>query len=479
MFLKPLRRLRKRTGFHLALWYSTVFILSSSLLFVLAYVLLSSTMREADREMTLAKINEYALQYTTGGLQAVMQEIRLENLSNAHNGFLVRIAGPDNRTMLLTLPHGWKHLSAGEMQTLKQGTPGQWILLHKKKKEDSLEVTSSYLPNGAILQVGESSRKRDDLLERFRQIFMGIMIPAIVIGFAGGSFLAFRAFRPIRDLIHTVRSIDTGNMKARVPSSQTDDELEELIKLFNGMLEKIQLLITGMQEALDNVAHDLRTPVTRLRGVVETVLQTECEPRALREALMDCAEESERIVTMLNTLMDISEAETGVMNLHLGRVNIVSLVEEVVDLYQYVSEDRSIELSVDPPQELYAHVDPNRIRQVIANLLDNSIKYTAGGGRIGIAVCRSEQEVMIAIRDNGVGIPAHELPRIFDRLYRGDKSRSHRGLGLGLSLVQAVVHAHHGRIDVTSELGEGSQFTVYLPADKPAESPSAAEGGTA
>lgn len=466
MFLRPLRRLRKRTGFHLALWYSSVFILSSSLLFVLAYVLLSSTMREADREMTLAKMNEYALQYTTGGLQAVIHEIRQEDLSNADTGFLVRIATPDDHTLLLTLPHHWKKLSSRDRRELRLGTPGRWTVLRKKQDENFLEVASSYLPNGAILQVGQSSSKRDDLLERFRQIFMGIMIPAILIGFAGGSFLAFRAFRPIRDLIRTVRSIDTGNMKARVPSSQTDDELEELIKLFNGMLGKIELLITGMQEALDNVAHDLRTPVTRLRGVVETVLQAECEPRALREALMDCAEESERIVTMLNTLMDISEAETGVMNLHLGRVNIVSLVEEVTELYQYVSEDRGIGMSIELPDELYAHVDPNRIRQVIGNLLDNAIKYTAAGGRIGIAVCCRNGEVMITIRDNGVGIPSHELPRIFDRLYRGDKSRSHRGLGLGLSLVQAVVHAHYGHIEVASELGEGSQFTVFLPADE-------------
>ena len=444
--------------------------MSSLLLFVLAYFLLSSSIREKDQEMILSKINEYALQFKNGGLQAVISEIQLEQSSDEHTGFFVRVANSQNHTLLLTLPHGWKNLSGEERQALAASSAGHWTLLHKKGEEDTLDITTRYLPGGVVLQVGKGSRDRDKLLERFRQIFMGIMIPAIIFGFVGGAFLAFRALRPIRDLIYTVRSIDTGNMKARVPSSQTDDELDELIQLFNGMLEKIQTLITGMQAALDNVAHDLRTPVTRLRGVVETVLQAECEPGALREALMDCAEESERIVTMLNTLMDISEAETGVMKLHMGRVNIASSIEEVVELYQYVAEDKGVGMVIELPGELYAYVDPNRIRQVIANLLDNSIKYTSSGGRIGITACRQRDEVMIGIRDTGVGIAGYELPRIFDRLYRGDKSRSHRGLGLGLSLVQAVIHAHNGRIEVVSELGEGSQFTVFLPADEGAPS---------
>lgn len=468
MSLRPLKRLRKRVGFRMTLWYATLFVLSSLLLFALAYLLLFSSIREKDREMIQSKIDEYALQYEASGLEAVLSEVRLERSSNEQAGFFVRVADPHNRTLFLTLPPRWKGLNLKEVEAQSAtADEDSWILSRRRGDEEILEIATGRLPGGYAVQVGRGSGERDRLLEYFREVFIGIMIPVILVGFAGGSFLALRALRPIRDLIQTVRSIDTGKMDARVPSIQTGDELDELVQLFNGMLEKIQTLIAGMQAALDNVAHDLRTPMTRLRGVIETALQSECEEAALREALMDGAEELERIVTMLNTLMDISEAETGTMKLDLQEVNLVSLVGEVAELYQYVAEDKGIGMAIALPDELCARVDPNRTRQVIANLLDNAIKYTPSGGRVEIEACRkADDEAMISIRDTGAGIPPHDLPKIFDRLYRGDKSRSHRGLGLGLSLVRAVVYAHKGRIEVESHTGQGSQFVLFLPADR-------------
>jgi signal transduction histidine kinase len=466
MFLRPLRRIWKTTGFRLTLWYSTIFICSSLLLFGLAYFLLSSAIREKDRRIIQTKISEYALMEQTRGLEALLSEIRLEDGSNKLAGLFVHVADPKDRTLFVTVPH---ELMSMDLKKIEKKTSSvgkdQGIFSISKGDEEVIEIANQRLADGVLLQVGKDYEEREKLLERFWNIFAGIMIPVVLFGFTGGSFLAFRALRPIRDLIYTVRSIDTGKMDARVPSRQTGDELDELVQLFNSMLGKIETLITGMRAALDNVAHDLRTPVTRLRAVVETVLQSEGDGNTLREALMDCGEESERIVTMLNTLMDISEAEAGVMSLELERVNIVSLIEEAMELYQYVAEDRGVALGTTLPEELYGRVDPNRVRQVIANLLDNAIKYTPGGGRVGIEAGRSGSEVIILVRDTGPGISPDDLPRIFDRLYRGDKSRSHRGLGLGLSLVRAVVHAHGGRIEVASQPGGGSLFTVFLPLE--------------
>lgn len=424
--------------------------------------------------MIEAKIEEYTLQYESAGRDAMIQEIRLEHFSNDRRGFLVRVADPQNRTLVLTMPNRWKGIRKDELENGNR-IQGKvvWTHVHGNYSEDEdgdnsyddvLEIANHRLPDGSLLQIGKDPEEREDFLERFQTIFAGIMIPVVLLGFIAGSFLAIRALRPIKDLNRTARDIiNTGKIDSRVPSSQTGDDLDELIQLFNDMLEKIRTLITGMREALDNVAHDLRTPVTRLRGVVEMALQREYDENALREALMDCAEESERMTTMLNTLMDISEAETGVMKLALEKVNYSSLVSEVVELYQYVAEDKGVTIGTELPDKIEGYADTNRMRQVVANLIDNAIKYTNRGGQVEVNATRVDDEISISIKDNGVGISPDDLPRIFDRLYRGDKSRSRRGLGLGLSLVKAVVHAHGGRIEVQSQVEKGTQIVLYLP----------------
>ncbi len=290
------------------------------------------------------------------------------------------------------------------------------------------------------------------------------IIPIILFAYLGGIFVADRALSPIRQLINTLNSIvASGKIDVRVPVHQTDKLHEELISLFNTMLEKIEALINGMRNVLDNVAHDLRTPMTRLRGTAEVALQPEQNEDALREALSDCIEESERILIMLNTLMDVSEAETGAMKLDPEEMNIAPVIEDVVELYDYVAEEKGVSVYKGFPQELYLTADRNWIRQVLANLLDNAIKYTPTGGRIDIEACRRDGEVIITVKDTGVGIPKEALYKIWDRLYRVDKSRSQRGLGLGLSLVKAIVGAHGGYVEVSSEPGAGSVFSVYLP----------------
>jgi signal transduction histidine kinase len=200
-----------------------------------------------------------------------------------------------------------------------------------------------------------------------------------------------------------------------------------------------------------------------LRGIAEVALQPSAEPGTVRDALADCIEESERILSMLNTLMDITEAETGMMKLQCKRVDLCQLAREVCELYQYVAEEKKIAIETDLPSPCEASVDPTRIRQVFANLLDNAIKYTPEGGHVTIRVSCEPHNAMATFRDSGIGIPEEERDKIWQRLYRGDKSRSQRGLGLGLSLVKAVVQAHGGSVTVTSVLNKGSEFTIRLP----------------
>jgi signal transduction histidine kinase len=458
-------RLRYTLGFRLALWYAVVFVASAVALIVLTYILLAAALRQYDRETIQTTLVQYASAYVRGGVDSLVREIRRTQAS-ARGPLFVRTLGRRQDVVFLSMPDEWRRFDLSQLATPALSGEQTWATLRTGDGE-VLEIASVLLADGTVFQVGMSTERRKDLLVRFRRILLLDLLSILVIALAGGAVLTTSALRPVRTLAETVRGIlRTGRTDRRVPVQETGDALAELGQLVNAMLDRIDAVLAGMRGALDNVAHDLRTPMTRLRGIAERALASN-DPAVLRDALADCVEESERVVAMLSTLMDISEAETGTMTLRREPTDLADLVRQSLELYEDLAEERGIRIETTTSGDVHIPLDRNRMRQVLANLVDNAVKHTPRGGRIEIAARRDGDRARVTVSDTGMGIPANELPHIWDRLYRGDKSRAERGLGLGLSLVRAIVEAHGGTVAVSSEPGAGSRFELSLPVTPP------------
>lgn len=456
MNLHSIQQLSRNTALRMTLRFALLFLLCAAVLFITVDYLLERSQREKDQQQISSFLESYQRLDAQVGLEKLEHVVERDAPYFIRSEMRVQINDPDQNQRLLLQPQHWN----GELIITESAHQWQQAILNGSQTQ--LLLRRIALTQGATLSIAKSATERQEQLASYRHLMTMVMLPLLLLGLALTGYMNWRALRPLHDLIDTVRQLRANQLSARVTVRNPDSELGELAQLFNEMLAQIDRLITAMGQSLDSVAHDLRTPLSRMRLSVESALSSS-DPKQLKEALLDCAEESEQIELMLKTLLDLTEAESGLLQLHVEPVDLRLLAEQCLDLYRYVAEERQVELHLESEAPLTIDADPVRLRQVLANLLDNAIKYTPAGGHVQLTLQQIDRQAVVTVIDSGIGIEPSDQPLVFDRLFRADSSRSEPGMGLGLSLVKAVIEAHRGSIVVASQPDHGSRFTVTLP----------------
>ncbi len=322
-------------------------------------------------------------------------------------------------------------------------------------------------PDGSLIEIGTALGNNADLLRTLREIFAFGWAATIVPGLLLGWFIARRAMVGVNRVTATAVGIGKSDLTQRVPVGNESEEIENLARAFNDMLDRIHLLVRELEDVSTSIAHDLKSPITRIRGVAEGALSSTAHTQQNDTMAALVIDECDRLVAMVDTILEIAATDAGVATLGTSPIDIGHVASDAVDLFRPMAEDSGVHLQMElPPSALLVRGDLSRVQRVVSNLLDNAIKYTERGGTVRITAATAADCISLSIRDSGIGIDAESLPRVFERFYRADQSRSTSGHGLGLSLARAIVRAHGGEIAVQSVSGQGSVFTIQWPAWK-------------
>jgi signal transduction histidine kinase len=458
-----LAKLLRATAFRLTLVYLLVFALFAA--FLLGYFALN-TRRLITEEITStvdAEITGLAEQYNQGGIRRLVFVIE------------TRSRRPGSSLYLVTTPSG--EGLAGNIGSLVPGVlakPG-WMETAYRRLEDPETaehhalVRVLQLPGGFRLLVGRDLEERERLFDIIATAGRWSVAIVIILGVAGGVFVSRRVLNRVDAMTLTAQTIMAGDLSGRLPIAGSGDELDRLASNLNAMLERIEALMRGLKEVSDNVAHDLRTPLTRLRNRAEEALRTAKDEPGYRSALEATIEESDGLISTFNALLMIARAESGEARENMSEFDAAEVAQDVSELYEPLADTKGLALRVEATP---APVKGNRelVSQALANLVDNAIKYAepqghaANGTPAEILVTAGSEgdRIKLAVRDGGPGIPESDRAHAIERFVRLEQSRTKPGSGLGLSLAAAVARLHGGELKLEDN-APGLKAVLDLP----------------
>ena len=462
--------------FRLMLWNVAAGVLTALALLLAVREGVRYTLRDELDETLREDLKEITLYFQPAGQQdwrVLQEELNRKAAGHDYHGWFVQFLGPDGRPTWSSdkAPANLPEFTPAQ-QSAGRFDVGQYRIRHER-------VTNVSEVAAIAVGVNQSFVSRD--LARLDRLLLVVAAVVVLIAPLGGYLLAGRTTRILGRLIRTTDRLRPSELNERLPIRGTGDELDALARTINGLLDRIAEYLKQKDDHLANAAHELRTPLAAIRSSVEVAASGQRSQTEYRELLDEVIEQCSALQNLVNQLLLLAESDAERLPGSVETLPLDELVSRAIDMFQGVAEHHGIRLAYRRTGGVAIAGNRHHLRQVLNNLLDNAIKFTAArlrtsdgspaneAGQIDVTLsCDHPRGVaVLQITDNGIGIPAESIPRVFDRFFRGNKSRGRDGVaggtGLGLSVCKAIVTAHHGSIEVASQTGRGASFTIKLP----------------
>lgn len=439
-----IRKLFHTTVFRLSLVYALLFsAVSAGALWVIYWMAESQMQEQTDTRLQL-ETNALLNRYRIGAVEGLIEIIHFRNNDDGSRYLFSRLVHRQQQDLTRDLE--FDKLNNDFTQAFTT-LPLNKITGNPKQKEPG-RLLLTLLPGGYQLLVVTDLKQQHILLKRLW--FTALTASGIIFTLAiiGGSFMGYNVMHRMNAIGKTANAIVSGNLAQRIPVTRRSDEFDRLSRVLNTMLEKIQHLMQGMREVTDNLAHDLRNPLNRLRNRLESSQYETHAKVDYPQLVQDTIQDVDDLIKTFNALLNIAQMESGVQRDDWTEVDLSTLTDELAELYTAVAEEQGLALNHYAEPGLHVHGNRQLLAQAMTNLLDNAVKYTPEGGNITLEAKRLDQQIIISIADNGPGIPEDQYAQVFKRFTRLDNARSSPGNGLGLSLVKAVADLHGAEIQL-------------------------------